>query len=305
MQSIEIIIPVFNDTDSLYILLDRINKLKSNCYSFSVTIVDDFSYKPVSEKLEIKNYSFIKNISIIRLAKNCGHQIAITTGLKEVSKNDPNFIVVMDGDGEDNPNEIINLLDRSVKENSIIVASRGDRYDSILFKSFYFVYIILFKIATGLKINFGNFSVIPSEILPSINALNTTAIHYPATLLKSQLNIVKLKINRGKRYSGKSKMNLTSLINHGLRSFSIYNEQVISRLLILSSSLLILIFTSISTIIALKIMGYATPGWASNLALSLLVLASQTFMMAFFSIITLPLLKQSHTEVDFTKSKMK
>ena len=76
-------------------------------------------------------------------------------------------------------------------------------------------------------------------------------------------------------------MNLTSLINHGLRSFSIYNEQVISRLLILSSSLLILIFASISCIIALKIIGYATPGWASNLALSLLVLASQTFMMAF------------------------
>ncbi|MDC0368884.1 glycosyltransferase [Opitutales bacterium] len=305
MQSIEIIIPVFNDTESLYILLDRINKLESNCYSFSVTIIDDFSYNPVSEQLEIKNYTLIKNISIIRLAKNCGHQVAIATGLREVSKSKPNFIVVIDGDGEDNPNKIIKLLDRSVEENSIIVASRGDRYESILFKSFYFVYILLFKTATGLKINFGNFSVVPAEILPSINALNTTAIHYPATLLKSQLNIIKLKIDREKRYSGKSKMNLTSLINHGLRSFSIYNEQVISRLLILSSSLLILIFASISCIIALKIIGYATPGWASNVALSLLLLASQTFMMAFFSIIILPLLKESHTEVDFTKNKMK
>jgi hypothetical protein len=90
-----------------------------------------------------------------------------------------------------------------------------------------------------------------------------------------------------------------------LRSFSIFNEQVISRLLILSSSLLIFIFTSIGTIIALKINGYATPGWASNLALSLLVLASQTFMMAFFSIIILPLLKQSHTEVEFNRYKLK
>jgi hypothetical protein len=305
MQRVEIIIPVFNDTDSLYILLDKINKLESNSYTFSVTIVDDFSSKPIGEEIEITNYDFINHISIVRLAKNCGHQVAIATGLREVSKNKPNFILVMDGDGEDNPNQIIKLLNRSVKENSIIVASRGDRYDSILFKLFYFVYIILFKIATGLKINFGNFSVIPAEILPSINALNTSAIHYPATLLKSQLNIVKLKIDRDKRYSGKSKMNLTSLINHGLRSFSIFNEQVISRLLILSSSLLIFIFTSIGTIIALKINGYATPGWASNLALSLLVLASQTFMMAFFSIIILPLLKQSHTEVEFNRYKLK
>ena len=69
MQSIEIIIPVFNDTESLYILLDRINKLESNCYSFSVTIIDDFSYKPVGDQLEINNYTLIKNISIIRLAK--------------------------------------------------------------------------------------------------------------------------------------------------------------------------------------------------------------------------------------------
>ena len=69
MQRVEIIIQVFNDTDSPYILLDKINKLESNSYIFSVAIVDDFSSKPVGEEIEITNYDLIKHISIVRLAK--------------------------------------------------------------------------------------------------------------------------------------------------------------------------------------------------------------------------------------------
>ena len=61
------------------------------------------------------------------------------------------LILVMDGDGEDSPNNIINLLDVALEKKCIVVASRKRRYESVFYKIFYFLYCLLFFY--GLRMN--------------------------------------------------------------------------------------------------------------------------------------------------------
>jgi len=302
MKNISIIIPVYNDNKSLFKLIDNIDLLNLKEFVIKIIVVDDFSDNKVTDILDKKIYKNINTITVIRLNHNYGHQLAIKEGLQEALDNQTDYAIVMDGDGEDNPEEIKNLLNESIDSQKIVVASRGDRYDSLTFKFFYRTYTILFKLITGNDINFGNFSIIPRNQLAIICSMNTIGSHYPATLLKSKLEINQLKINRGKRYDGESKMNLTSLIYHGLKSFGVFNEIVIPRLLILSSGVIAVIILSLATIFTLKLLGHATPGWASNLASSLLILSFQVFTIAFISIISLPSAKPRQDKLPSTKA---
>tara|TARA_B110000495_G_C22929470_1_gene543287 strand:- start:80 stop:1003 length:924 start_codon:yes stop_codon:yes gene_type:complete len=302
MIKVSIVIPVYNDHESLVKLIKRIDSLELGKYLLNIIIVDDFSEKKVSSILAKNKYHKINSITVIRLKHNYGHQLAIKEGLCESLDMLSDYTVVMDGDGEDNPEEIGDLVNESVKFKRIVVASRGERYDSLIFKTFYKIYILLFKMMTGKIINFGNFSVIPRNQLEVICSMSTIGIHYPATLLKTKLEIKHLKIDRGKRYLGESKMNLTSLIYHGLKSFCVFNEIVIPRLLIFSSGIIAFIILSIATIVTLKLMGQATPGWASNLASSLLILSFQVFTIAFISLISLPSTKPIEGNLASSKS---
>ena len=305
MVGVSIIIPVYNDHESLSKLLVNIDNIKTEKLLFDVIIVDDCSEQPVSSTFSKEEFTKINSITILRLIYNCGHQLAIKVGLRQVLESPTDFTVVMDGDGEDNPEEIENIVRESMKSQRIVVASRGERYDSCVFKVFYRIYTWLFRIMTGNIINFGNFSVIPHHQLKDICSMNTIGVHYPATLLKSKLGIKHLKINRGKRYAGDSKMNLSNLIYHGLKSFSVFNEIVIPRLLIFSSGVITTIVLAIVTIVTLKILGLATPGWASNLASSLLILSFQVFTITFISLIFIPTTKPINGNLTSTKTSIK
>ena len=163
MYQVEIIIPIYNDITSLSHLLKEINSIKSEKYIFLVTIIDDFSDIPISKFLSLAIYENIKSIKVLRLHTNMGHQKAISIGLFDAIDGDTHLILIMDGDGEDNPNNINILLDEALVKQSVVVASRKSRYESVVFKIFYFIYRLLFVLATGLKMNFGNFSVIPRD----------------------------------------------------------------------------------------------------------------------------------------------
>ena len=109
-----ILIPIYNDRESLKILVENINsEITDLDHEISLIVVNDASSHQI-----IDNYPKIENISsieIINMKENRGHaRWCIASGLKYIfEKKDFDFVIPMDGDGEDRPEEIRNFIQLS------------------------------------------------------------------------------------------------------------------------------------------------------------------------------------------------
>ncbi|SOC78579.1 Glycosyltransferase involved in cell wall bisynthesis [Salinimicrobium sediminis] len=266
-NNIAIVIPVFNDWECIEHLIHNINiALAGKFEAIHLVFINDCSTELPSKSLEIPGYM---TYSKVDLATNVGHQRAILIGLCYCFEQaiDTEYIIVMDSDGEDNPKYISQFLDKvnSSGKDQIIFAKRSKRSENLSFKLFYFLYKLLFRILTGSSISFGNFSCVPNSLLSKICNNPSFWNHYSASVMKAKLPYSIISTERGKRYSGHSKMNYNSLILHGLSSLSVYIESVIIRVLKLSFIVFVfLIFISILVIYVKYSSEYAIPGWATN-----------------------------------------
>ena len=229
-----ILIPVYNDWKSLNLLLSQINDQINYIGSVQILIVNDAStQKPIFNK---KNFNKIKEIKVLNLNKNVGSQKAICIGLDYLSKIKSTFYVtIMDGDGEDNPNELSKMLILANKyKNSVVVSSRLKRNENLIIKLGYKLHLIIAFIFTWKWISFGNFSTFHSKILKKINH-NEIYLAYSSGILKN-FKIVKSFAVRQERYFGTSKVSLIKLIEHSMRVISVYQTRV------MINSFLILLF---------------------------------------------------------------
>lgn len=252
-MKINILLPVYNDWDSINLLLKDIEKIqinnKLNITSIDITIINDCSTLP---PIIIKDFKQFK-IKIITLFENLGSQLAINCGLRYLDENniDFDYCITMDSDGEDKAEDILTLLNVATKNNEkIVFASRGKRQDGLLFYFLYKIYLFIFYFCTGKNINFGNFSCIHKSLIKIVARLDNSKIHHSASILRSNLSFTKIKCDRGKRFIGKSKMSLKNLVLHGLNSMAIFFELILIRFLILIS---LLITLSLIFIFILKI----------------------------------------------------
>ena len=105
-----IIIPQFNDWEALNLLLQKINEdlMPEILDNTSILIVDDCSSRDREEPFTKFNG---KEVQVLSLFRNLGHQKAITIGLSYVAENIPcDNVIVMDADGEDAPSDINALV---------------------------------------------------------------------------------------------------------------------------------------------------------------------------------------------------
>ncbi|HLN94836.1 MAG TPA: glycosyltransferase [Flavobacterium sp.] len=273
------VIPVFNDWDSLLILLKQIAEVQAqhDAYTFSAVVVDDGSFEERPDRL-----LSILPLTLLTLKRNVGHQRAIAVGLQfanqKVAQSD--YVIVMDGDGEDPPAHLIALLEKArlSGDRKIIFAARNKRQESRFFKLGYIVYKYLFYSLTGQKISFGNFSVIPAPILKRVVYLDAIWNHYSGGILQSKIPHDKVVLDRGKRYKGQSKMNVSALVLHGLSSIAVYFDQLSLRILRFCTAGFLLCATGIAYILYQKLFtDNAIPGWASSLILIIGVIMVQLF----------------------------
>ena len=110
MKKFTILIPVYNDWESLRILLDNINNNIKNIPSttFNCVVINDAS---TTNSSKIKVPSEISSIEIIHMNINRGHARCNAFGIKYLSKkSDLDYVILMDGDGEDQPEELKLLI---------------------------------------------------------------------------------------------------------------------------------------------------------------------------------------------------
>ena len=124
-MKIKILIPVYNDWQSVSQLIEEINELKiSQEFQISIIVVDDAStYDRQDENKILEN---IYSIKILCMKVNQGHARCIATGLKYIfEKEDFDYVIPMDGDGEDRPQEIKEFLTQIKNSTHIVLPGQG------------------------------------------------------------------------------------------------------------------------------------------------------------------------------------
>ncbi len=295
-KKIYFITPVYNDWESFVVLVDNIQRIQEQQpnLSFTIVAVNDGSYEERAE------YKFDLPLIVLNLKVNIGHQRAIAVGLQYIYNEiiDYDYVVVLDSDGEDKPEDFMLLFNKAENHESskIIFAQRQKRQESLIFKVGYFFYKNLFQVLTGQKINFGNFSIIPKKLLSKVVHQNNIWNHYSGGIIQSKIPFDKVLLDRGKRYKGVSKMNFNSLIIHGLSSIAVYFDFLSLRILRYSLYGIAICFISVIYILWQKIFtDTAIPGWASSL-----ILIISGIILQLFSVTLIVLLLQLSSRKNIT-----
>jgi hypothetical protein len=233
MKKNYIILPVYNDWDSLKKVLEILDRsLKTLNSNNFIIIVNDFSSKKINLN---KKYSNFKKIRVLNLNKNVGSQKAIFFGLKYLQKiikkkNNETTISILDSDGEDNPNMIKKLIKLvNLKKDYFIFASRKKRTENIFLKTLNQFRLIITFILTGKYINFGNFSSFPSSLLNKILSNNNLYLAYSSGVIKNYNKFYFVEIKKNKRFYGNSKVNLEFLIIHAVKIISVFFKTALLR----------------------------------------------------------------------------
>ena len=253
-MKIVILIPVFNDFKSVTKLIEEIDinisELKA---TFSIIVVNDAS---TEEKiLETKNLINIKSLKLINMRNNKGHARCIAAGLKHISENEEfDYVIPMDGDGEDRPEEIRNFVDK-IKDNpnNTIVGERVKRFESLVFKVCYFFHKIITFTFTGKLIKFGNYTCLTKKTVKKLIEDKATWSSFSGSLARNEINLIKSPSIRGPRYFGPSKMSFINLINHSLAIIAVFKTGVIFRSIAFYAIYLIIIAEYISVITAIPL----------------------------------------------------
>jgi glycosyltransferase involved in cell wall biosynthesis len=285
-DEIVILIPVFNDWDSIARLLPKLDSELASCgLEADVLVVDDGSTLEPDAIVGVDSFAVVSRVDVLRLRRNLGHQRAIAVGLAYIEDClDSGAVVIMDGDGEDDPADVPRLLARLEEENrsKIVFAERTRRSESIRFQIFYALYKTLHFALTGKGVRVGNFSAIPRRRLSSLVVVAELWNHYAAAVFRSRQPHCMIPTRRATRLCGRSKMNFVSLVTHGLSAISVYSDVVGVRLLVMAVLLALVTLAGISAALIVRLAtNWAVPGWASYTVGLLLVLFVQAVMAAF------------------------
>ena len=266
---IKILIPVYNDWQSVSKLIDEIDKLNLNLENnISIIIVNDSSSHDRQE--ENKDYNNIHSIKILNMKINQGHARCIATGLKYIFEKEKfDYVIPMDGDGEDRPEEIKDFIEiAKAAGRKSIVGERIKRSEDLIFKICYQLHKIFTFAFTGNSIKFGNFTCLSKTTVEKMINEKSTWNSFSGSLKKIENNLLTIPSIRGKRYFGPSKMSFLSLLKHSLSIISVFRTSFLIRSALFIILYILLIKSNASVITASPLLFLLIAVYAiSNLSL--------------------------------------
>ena len=230
MKKIIILIPVFNDWESLNKLLIEVNEnIKSfEDINFDCLIVNDAS---TIQPIELKKPDNFESVEILNMKENRGHARCNAFGIRYIFQNKKfDNLILMDGDGEDRPEEIKNLI-KKVRDNPnfSVVAKRIKRSEGFFFQSLYQLHKLITFIFTGQNINFGNYSILTKSDVEKLHSKASLWSSFSGSVKKNLKPLKEINSIRGKRYFGPSQMSIFKLIIHSFSIIAVFKYNVFLR----------------------------------------------------------------------------
>ena len=252
-----ILIPIYNDRESLKLLIENINsEIKDLNHDVSLVVINDASSQQIVDTYP--NIENINSIEIVNMKENRGHARCIASGLKYIfDKKEFDFVIPMDGDGEDRPEEIKNFIELSKEVgDKTIIGERVKRSEGLFFQICYQFHKFLTLAFTGHSIKFGNFTCLSKSTIKKMIEEKATWNSFSGSLKKIEKELISMPSKRGKRYFGPSQMSFFNLLKHSLSIISVFRKTVLIRsaLFIIIYILLIKSYASIITSIPLVLL---------------------------------------------------
>ena len=229
-MKIILLIPIYNDRESLKKLIENINfEVKNLNSEISVVVINDASSQQIIDTYQ--NLENINSFKIINMKENRGHARCIASGLKYIfEKKEFDFVIPMDGDGEDRPEEIKSFIQLAEQANDkSIVGERTKRSESLFFKICYQLHKLLTLGFTGHSIKFGNFTCLSKTTIKKMLNEKATWNSFSGSLKKVEKDLLSIPSIRGTRYFGPSKMSFFNLLKHSLSIISVFRKTVLIR----------------------------------------------------------------------------
>ena len=254
MKKYVILIPIFNDRESLTKLIENINEeLNGVNAEVSILVINDASSQQIVDTYP--NLENIYSFEIINMKQNRGHARCIASGLKYIyEKKEFNYVIPMDGDGEDRPEEIKNFIELSEQVGKqSIVGERVKRSEGLFFQICYKFHKFLTLAFTGQSIKFGNFTCLSKSTIEKLLKEKATWNSFSGSLRKVEKDLVSSPSIRGNRYFGPSQMSFLNLLKHSLSIISIFRKTVLIRSALFIVFYILLIKSNASVITSLPL----------------------------------------------------
>ena len=280
-----ILIPIFEDWAAAALLRPALDlALQQAGLRATVWLVDDGSTEKPPQATGVRRDVALDAVDVLTLRRNLGHQRAIAIGLAAAyDRFHPSAVVVMDGDGEDAPDDVPRLV-AALRANGgqrIVFAERRRRSEDLVFKAFYAAYRFGHRLLTGIAVRVGNFSIVPAAQLERLVVVSELWNHYAAAAFNAGLPRETIPAVRRNRTAGTSRMNFTALVSHGLRALSVHAEIIGVRLVIFTIVAAMALAAALAIGFGLRIVTLSTvPGWALALGGLVVLLLGQAVVSA-------------------------
>ncbi len=229
-MKISIVSPVYKAEKIIPVLVDRIEKAVSKITdNYEIILVDDCGPDrswEVIENITVNNPKIIG----IKLSRNFGQHHAITAGL-DYAKGD--WVVVMDCDLQDQPEEIEKLYKKAIEGFDIVLASRLIRKDNLVKRYLSSLFYKLFGYLTGTDQDpsIANFGIYNRKVINAVCSLRESTRFFPTTINWVGFKNTKLDVDHDSRFEGETSYDLKKLFQLSFNIIIAYSDKPI-RLLI-------------------------------------------------------------------------
>ena len=191
------------------------------------------------------------------MKKNRGHARCNAAGLKHINeKEEFDYVIPMDGDGEDRTEEL-SLLIKKIKEypDAVVTANRVKRSEGFIFKFCYLTHKYLTLVFTGQTIKYGNYTCLPKLVVNEMVNEPATWSSFSGSLAKIVKDRKSIPSERGIRYFGPSKMSFISLLKHSLSIIAVFKVTLLIRSILFLIAYLFLVMGRVSIITLTPVIG--------------------------------------------------
>ena len=211
-MKISVVIPVFNEEDSIKELYGQISTALKNQKKYEIIFINDGS-SDKSEKAIIDLSNEDNRVKLISFYRNFGKSAALSEGFKYASGE---IIITMDADLQDDPNEISNLISKLDEGYDLVSGWKQKRYDpwTKTFPSKIFNFVT--RILTGVNIHDFNcgLKAYRSSVIKSIEVFGGRHRYIPALAGQMNFSVSEIVVNHRPRIYGETKYG-GSRIFHG------------------------------------------------------------------------------------------
>ncbi len=253
MNFISIVSPVYNSEGSIVTLIERIkNVLLTITDKYEIILVEDGGNDNSWDVIE-RQALLDRRIKGIKLSRNFGQHYAITAGL-DYSRGE--WIVVMDCDLQDRPEEIINLFNKAQEGFDIVLARRFNRQDGMLKKLFSALFYRTLGYLTGSDQDetVANFGIYNRKVIDIVVSMRESIRYFPTMIKWVGFKSTKLNVLHEPRANSSTSYNFKKLLNLAIDIILAYSDKPI-RLMIKFGLFVSLISFIVAIIVLIRWIG--------------------------------------------------